>query len=260
VRSDWTIALCTGEERLKGNDKKEAASDPEARGAARPRDPVRHRGRTTLVLDPFSGHRHDRARWPSASAAASSAVERDAGYAAAAARAASPRPSRCRRHRSPVFQTARARRRGSRSPTLVERGMIAPGDKLTDAKRRVKALVRGRRAPSRSADAVGSIHRMGALAQGLEACKRLDVLAHRDQGRAAGDRCAAGREGAGRDGGRRGTGTPSVRQISSIRSSRPTIRAARLEALDRGAFHFSDRADGRPERGSSSSARPSASW
>ncbi|MEA3023254.1 MAG: modification methylase [Alphaproteobacteria bacterium] len=52
---------------------------------------------------------------------------------------------------------------------LIERGMIAPGDKLTDAKRRVKALVRADGAIMLG-EAVGSIHRMGALAQGLEAC------------------------------------------------------------------------------------------
>ena len=53
--------------------------------------------------------------------------------------------------------------------TLIERGMIAPGDKLTDAKRRVKALVRADGAITLG-DSVGSIHRIGALAQGLEAC------------------------------------------------------------------------------------------
>ena len=47
--------------------------------------------------------------------------------------------------------------------------MIAPGAKLPDAKRRHKALVRADGAVSLG-DAVGSIHRIGALAQGLEAC------------------------------------------------------------------------------------------
>ena len=40
---------------------------------------------------------------------------------------------------------------------------------LTDAKRRVKALVRADGAIMLG-EAVGSIHRIGALAQGLEAC------------------------------------------------------------------------------------------
>src|SRR5262249_26028649 len=52
---------------------------------------------------------------------------------------------------------------------LIERGMISPGDRLTDAKRRVKALVRADGAIALG-ERVGSIHRIGALAQGLEAC------------------------------------------------------------------------------------------
>jgi modification methylase len=47
--------------------------------------------------------------------------------------------------------------------------MIAPGAGLFDAKRRHKALVRADGAIALG-DAVGSIHRIGALAQGLEAC------------------------------------------------------------------------------------------
>ena len=52
---------------------------------------------------------------------------------------------------------------------LIERGMIAPGAKLVDAKRRHSALVRADGAIALG-DKVGSIHRIGALAQGLEAC------------------------------------------------------------------------------------------
>jgi modification methylase len=61
---------------------------------------------------------------------------------------------------------------------LIERGMIAPGAGLFDAKRRHKALVRADGAialvnPISNGSllgAVGSIHRIGALAQGLDAC------------------------------------------------------------------------------------------
>ena len=52
---------------------------------------------------------------------------------------------------------------------LIERGLILPGADLFDAKRRHKALVRADGAIA-FGDAVGSIHRIGALAQGLEAC------------------------------------------------------------------------------------------
>src|SRR5712675_1249312 len=165
VRSDWTLALCTGEERLKGKDKKKLhpTQKPEALlarvilAASRPDD---------LVLDPFCGT-------GTTGAAAKRlgrrflGIERDSGYAEAAkARiaAAEPLPEAS----LATFQTARDAPRVAFS-ALIERGMIAPGDKLTDAKRRVKALVRADGAIMLG-EAVGSIHRMGALAQGLEAC------------------------------------------------------------------------------------------
>jgi len=52
---------------------------------------------------------------------------------------------------------------------LVERGMIVPGTKLVDSKKKHAALVRADGAIMLG-DKVGSIHRMGALAQGAEAC------------------------------------------------------------------------------------------
>jgi modification methylase len=52
---------------------------------------------------------------------------------------------------------------------LIERGLVTPGAILTDARKRHKALVRADGAVS-IGNNVGSIHRIGALAQGLEAC------------------------------------------------------------------------------------------
>ncbi|MGH8734389.1 MAG: hypothetical protein ACREVB_11945 [Burkholderiales bacterium] len=52
---------------------------------------------------------------------------------------------------------------------LLERGLVLPGARLYDAKRKVNALVRADGAISLG-ETVGSIHRIGALAQGLEAC------------------------------------------------------------------------------------------
>jgi len=52
---------------------------------------------------------------------------------------------------------------------LLERGLVSPGQILVDARRRHAALVRADGAV-RFGDMVGSIHRAGALAQGLEAC------------------------------------------------------------------------------------------
>jgi modification methylase len=165
MRSDWLIALCTGEERLKGGDGKKLhpTQKPEALlarvilSASRPDD---------LVLDPFCGT-------GTTGAVARRlgrrflGIERDADYAKAAqariaATAPLPQPTLA------SFMTARA---APRVPfaALIERGLLAPGIKLVDAKRRHRALVRADGAIALGA-AVGSIHRIGALAQGLDAC------------------------------------------------------------------------------------------
>jgi modification methylase len=165
VRSDWTLALCTGEERLKSADKKKLhpTQKPEALlarvilSSSRPDD---------LVLDPFCGT-------GTTGAVAKRlgrrfiGLERDRVYRSAAERriaAVAPLAQAT----LATFQTARE---APRVPfaALVERGMIVPGADLYDAKRRHKALVRADGAIALG-DAVGSIHRIGALAQGLEAC------------------------------------------------------------------------------------------
>ena len=66
------------------------------------------------------------------------------------------------------FMTAREAPRVAFSE-LIERGMIVPGTKLVDAKKRHGALVRADGAIMLG-DKVGSIHRIGAVAQGAEAC------------------------------------------------------------------------------------------
>src|SRR3954469_14930982 len=165
VRSDWTLSLCTGEERLKGADGKKLhpTQKPEALlarvilAASRP---------GPLVLDPFNG------AGTTAAAAkrlgrAFIGIERDPAYAAAAeARLAGVEP--LEEATLAPFMTGRE---APRVPfaALIERGMIKPGEKLTDAKRKVTALVRADGALQIGAQ-VRSIHRAGALAQGLEAC------------------------------------------------------------------------------------------
>jgi modification methylase len=165
MRSDWLIPLCTGEERLKGGDGKKLhpTQKPETLlgrvilAASQPDD---------LVLDPFCGtgttgavaHRLRR-RFIG--------VERLAEYAAAAeARidATEPLPE-------PTLATFMTARDAPRVPfsALLERGLVTPGIKLVDAKKRHRALVRADGAIALG-EAVGSIHRIGALAQGLEAC------------------------------------------------------------------------------------------
>jgi modification methylase len=165
MRSDWTFALCTGEERLKTTDGKKLhpTQKPEALlariilASSRPDD---------LVLDPFCGT-------GTTGAAAKRlgrrfiGLERIHDYARAAeARIAAVEPLPPSTLSS--FLTAR---QAPRVPfaALVERGLVTPGAKLVDAKRKVKALVRPDGAIALG-EAVGSIHRIGALAQGLEAC------------------------------------------------------------------------------------------
>ncbi len=52
---------------------------------------------------------------------------------------------------------------------LLESGLVRPGQVLTDAKRRYTAIIRADGTVSSGGDA-GSIHRLGAKVQGLDAC------------------------------------------------------------------------------------------
>lgn len=165
ARSDWLIPLCTGEERLKDKAGKKVhpTQKPEALlarvilSSSKPGD---------LVIDPFNGTGTTGAV---ARRLGRSYIgfERDEAYARAAERriaAVEPLPEAT----LAPFMTARE---APRVPfaELIERGMIKPGARLTDARKRYSALVRADGALS-FADKVGSIHRIGALAQGLEAC------------------------------------------------------------------------------------------
>src|SRR6202021_2548672 len=93
--------------------------------------------------------------------------ERDKTYAAAAeARIAEIEP--LPEATLAPFMTARDAPRVAFSE-LIERGMISPGTKLVDSRKRHGALVRADGAIMLG-DKVGSIHRIGAVAQGSGAC------------------------------------------------------------------------------------------
>ena len=178
ARSDWLIPLCTGEERLKGKDGKKVHPTQKPEGllarvllsSSKPGD---------LVIDPFNG--------TGTTGAVAKRLgrryvgfERDKTYAAAAeARIAAVEP--LPEATLAPFMTARDAPRVAFSE-LIERGMIMPGAKLVDAKKRHGALVRADGAIMLG-DKVGSIHRIGAVAQGIRSLQRLDLLARRDQGR-----------------------------------------------------------------------------
>lgn len=165
VRSDWFIPLCTGEERLKdgAGRKVHPTQKPEALiarvllASSRPGD---------VVLDPFFGS-------GTTGAVAKRlgrrfiGIERDPAYAKAAeARIAAVEP--LPEASLAAFQTQREAPRVAFA-ALVERGMIAPGTVLTDERGRYRAVVRADGALV-AGPQVGSIHKIGALVQGAQAC------------------------------------------------------------------------------------------
>jgi modification methylase len=165
MRSDWTFALCTGDERLKQRNGKKLhpTQKPEALlarvilASSRPDD---------LVLDPFCGT-------GTTCAVAKQlgrhflGIEREEEYATAAR----ARVVAAQRVPTPAIAPFMTAREAPRIPfaALIERGLIVPGAVLSDRKRKVKARVRADGAISLGA-AVGSIHRIGALAQETDAC------------------------------------------------------------------------------------------
>jgi modification methylase len=165
MRSDWLFPLCTGNERLKGADGKKVhpTQKPEA---------LLHRILLAsskpggVVLDPFFGT-------GTTGAVAKRlgrhfvGVERETDYiAAATARIAAVEPAA-----PSSLETAVGRRGEPRIPfgVLIESGLISPGAVLTDARAHHEAEVRAD-GTIRAGDHTGSIHRVGALVQGLDAC------------------------------------------------------------------------------------------
>jgi modification methylase len=165
MRSDWMIPICTGSERLKdeNGDKVHPTQKPEGLlhrvliSSSKPGD---------VVLDPFFGT-------GTTGAVAKRlgrrfiGIERDAGYAAAARariEAVTPVPEE-------ALQLTTGKRAEARVPfgALIESGRIAPGETLTDARRRHRAIVRADGSLV-SGSHMGSIHRVGAAVQGAEAC------------------------------------------------------------------------------------------
>jgi modification methylase len=165
LRSDWFFPLCTGAERLKdaSGRKTHPTQKPEALigrvilGASRPGD---------VVLDPFFGSGTTGAV-AKRLRRAFIGIERDPHYAEAArARIAGVAPLP-----EAVLAETPSKRAETRIAFLsvVEAGLIRPGDVLFDAKRRHDALVRADGTIAVGAIG-GSIHKIGALVQGLPAC------------------------------------------------------------------------------------------
>src|SRR4051812_11936452 len=165
MRSDWFFPLCTGEERLKDESgrKVHPTQKPESLlarvllSASNPGD---------VILDPFFGT-------GTTGAVAKRlgrrfiGLERDGTYADAARR----RIALVEPLDEAAIAAAPAKRAEPRVPFLsvVEGGHVAPGEQLLDERRRHRALVRADGTLALG-PAIGSIHKIGALAQGLPAC------------------------------------------------------------------------------------------
>ena len=108
-------------------------------------------------------------------------IEREDDYiAAATARIAAVEPAP-----ETAIAISAGKRAEPRVPfgTLVEAGLIAPGTILTDARARHAAEVRAD-GTLRAGAHTGSIHRVGALVQGLDACNGWTFWHYRREGRA----------------------------------------------------------------------------
>ncbi|HVY83906.1 MAG TPA: DNA methyltransferase [Caulobacterales bacterium] len=165
MRSDWTLPLCTGAERIKGKDggKAHPTQKPEALlhrivlATSRPGD---------LVVDPFFGT-------GTTGAAAKRlgrhylGIERDASYAAAArARLKKVIPAAAE-----DLIVTRSKKEEPRVPfgQILEAGFINPGDVLVSPDGRHRARVRADGSLV-VGDVSGSIHRIGAHVAGAPAC------------------------------------------------------------------------------------------
>lgn len=165
MRSDWLFPICTGAERLKGEDGKKVhpTQKPEAllarvlMASSKPGD---------VVLDPFFGS-------GTTGAVARRlgrhfvGIEREQDYIdAARARIDAVEP--LGKNELTVMTGKRAEPRVAFN-VLIEAGHVKPGDVLFDAKRKHQAIVRADGTLAAGGQA-GSIHKVGALVQGFDAC------------------------------------------------------------------------------------------
>ncbi|RCS23359.1 site-specific DNA-methyltransferase [Phyllobacterium salinisoli] len=178
MRSDWLFPICTGGERLKdeNGDKVHPTQKPEAllarvlMASSKPGD---------VVLDPFFGT-------GTTGAVAKRlgrhfvGVEREQAYIdAAMARIAAVEP--LGKAELTVMTGKRAEPRVA-FVSVIESGLLRPGTVLSDARRRHAAIVRADGTLAANGEA-GSIHRMGAKVQGLDACNGWTFWHYEEEGR-----------------------------------------------------------------------------
>ncbi|MGD0142586.1 MAG: site-specific DNA-methyltransferase [Rhizomicrobium sp.] len=165
MRSDWNLPICSGGERLKdeSGDKAHSTQKPEALlhrvvvASTKPGD---------VLLDPFFGS-------GTTGAVARRlgrrfiGIERDPKYARLArSRIAAIEPAN-----DDAIEITKSKRAEARIPFgwVVERGLLPPGSVLHGTNKRHRAKVRADGSLV-CADATGSIHRIAAHVQGLDAC------------------------------------------------------------------------------------------
>ena len=164
MRSDWLLPLCSGGERIKRDGRK--AHPTQKPEALLYRVLLASTEVGDLVLDPFFGS-------GTTGAVAKKlgrdwlGIERETDYAKIAAEriAALGEPDDFTDFATP------SKRSEPRVPfgTLIERGLLAPGDKLSDFRGRVTARVRADGSIT-AKNLRGSIHKVGAHVQGAPAC------------------------------------------------------------------------------------------
>ncbi|MEL7216770.1 MAG: site-specific DNA-methyltransferase, partial [Pseudomonadota bacterium] len=165
MRSDWVIPLCTGHERLKDDDGNKAhpTQKPEALlhrvivGTTKPGD---------TILDPFFGTGTTGAvakrlgrHWIG--------IEREQAYA----NVAQARINDIHKLDARALEVTQSKRAQPRVAfgVLVERGMLAAGDKLVSLNGRHSAVIRAD-GTLIAHDTKGSIHQVGAALEGAPSC------------------------------------------------------------------------------------------
>ena len=171
MRSDWILPICSGKERLRteSGEKVHSTQKPEAllyrviTSSTKPGD---------IILDPFFGS-------GTTGAVAKQlgrhyiGIERDKVYA----KHAEKRIASIEAPTSSEYLITHAKRDEPRIPfgSVLERGLLRPGDYLFDERKRHRARVKADATltvtSSQTGDQLcGSIHKVGALVQGLPAC------------------------------------------------------------------------------------------
>ena len=165
MRSDWELPLCTGHERLKENGKRaHPTQKPESLLA---RVILASTKRDDVILDPFFGT-------GTTGAVARRlnrnfiGIEQDPYYV----KLARDRIDQVTPIASPDLLASEQKRALPKIPfgTLIERGMLQPGDRLFDSKKRFSAQVRADGSLITDSKQSGSIHSLGAQLQSLPSC------------------------------------------------------------------------------------------